>query len=82
MGDVGGGSTGDHDLHNRGEQVMCEITEDLEQGYYWVKWEETLSWEISRYWPEDGWELMGADDDIGIEPEEIGPRIPQYEDTL
>lgn len=60
---------------------MKDAEQELKGGFYWVKWGENLSWEISRFWPGDGWELMGADDDIGIDPEEIGPRIPQYENT-
>lgn len=51
---------------------------ELEKGFYWVKWPHDTRWEPAGYtgW----WFRIGRN--RASEPEEIGPRIPQYTDTL
>lgn len=53
----------------------------MESGFYWVKWGEKAAWEPAEYIDDVGWFRIALDDKEPP-PLEIGPRIPQYTDTL
>lgn len=64
---------------------MKDAEQEIEKGYYWIKWPEGELWEPALYIDEGEWVALGVEHVAGpsdFPPSEIGPRIPQYTDTL
>lgn len=82
MGADSHGSAGDYANNDRSAQVMSEAEQELERGFYWVKKEAWHCWSIGKLDEKSQWQYIGTASFMNQIPHEIGPRIPQYTDTL